>query len=114
MISNASYAPFAWVLEGFRGFGASKLKGKPLLLVFIHFSSSDVRSRFTMFLAITITFVFTLVLAALALLNLANPSIHYPNVATSLFERANAIEGQNPREANELRASAMAFLSVAR
>jgi hypothetical protein len=63
-----------------------------------------------MFLFISIA----LVLAALVLLNLANSSIRYPSVATSLFERANAIEGQNPREANELRASALAFMSVVR
>ncbi len=60
-----------------------------------------------MFLLITIT----IVLAALAI---RNPSLRYPGVATSLFERANAINGQNPREANELRASALAFLSVVR
>ena len=47
-------------------------------------------------------------------LGLRSSPIRYPSVATSLFERANAIEGQNPREANELRVSAMAFLSVAR
>lgn len=50
----------------------------------------------------------------LVVLAMRNTSIRYPSVATALFERANAIEGQNPREANELRASAMAFLSVAR
>ena len=37
-----------------------------------------------------------------------------PSVASSLLERASAIEGQNPAEANELRQSALAFLSVAR
>ena len=37
-----------------------------------------------------------------------------PGVASSLLERANAIAGQNPREATELRQSALAFLSVAR
>jgi hypothetical protein len=63
-----------------------------------------------MFLLITVT----LVLAAFALLNPANPSLRNPSVATSLLERANAIKGQNPREANELRASALAFLSVMR
>jgi hypothetical protein len=55
-----------------------------------------------------------LVLAALALQNLAIPSLINPSVATSLFERANAIKGQNPSEANELRAFALAFLSVIR
>lgn len=50
----------------------------------------------------------------LVVLVLHSAPIRYPSVATSLFERANAIEGQNPREANELRVSAMAFLSVAR
>ena len=60
-----------------------------------------------MFLLISTTIVF-IVLA------LRSSTIRYPSVATSLFERANAIEGQNPREANELRVSAMAFLSVAR
>jgi hypothetical protein len=63
-----------------------------------------------MFLLITIT----LIVAALVLLNLVNASCLNPSVATSLLERANAIEGQNPREANELRVSALAFLSVAR
>lgn len=63
-----------------------------------------------MFLIVTIA----ISLAALASLNLASPSIRNPSVATSLFERANAIKGQNPAEASELRASAMAFLSVAR
>lgn len=60
-----------------------------------------------MFLLISTAIVF-IVLAA------RNTPIRYPGVATSLFDRANAIEGQNPREANELRVSAMAFLSVAR
>ena len=60
-----------------------------------------------MFLLISTAIVF-IVLA------LHNTPIRYPSVATSLFERANAIEGQNPREANELRVSAMEFLSVAR
>lgn len=66
-----------------------------------------------MFLLVTIV----ISLAALAWLNLAKPSLvslRNPSVATSLFERANAIKGQNPNEANELRASAMAFLSVVR
>ena len=60
-----------------------------------------------MFLLISTAIVFIV-------LGLRNAPIRYPSVATSLFERANAIEGQNPREANELRVSAMAFLSVAR
>ena len=54
------------------------------------------------------------VLIVLVTLVARNTPIRYPSVATSLLERANAIEGQNPREANELRVSAMAFLSVAR
>ena len=62
-----------------------------------------------MFLLITLTLALTL-----ALLTLSNPTRLNPNVATSLFERANTINGQNPREANELRASALAFLSVVR
>jgi hypothetical protein len=60
-----------------------------------------------MFLLLSTTIVF-IVLA------LRNTPIRYPSVATALFERANAIEGQNPREANELRISGMAFLSVSR
>lgn len=60
-----------------------------------------------MFLLITLALT-------LALLTLNNPTRLNPNVATSLFERANTINGQNPREANELRASALAFLSVVR
>ncbi len=60
-----------------------------------------------MFLLITLTLT-------LALLTLSNPTRLNPSVATSLFERANTITGQNPREANELRASALAFLSVVR
>ena len=60
-----------------------------------------------MFLLITLALT-------LALLALSNPTRLNPSVATSLFERANTINGQNPREANELRASALAFLSVAR
>jgi hypothetical protein len=60
-----------------------------------------------MFLLISTAVVFVV-------LALRNAPIRYPSVATSLFERANAIEGQNPREANDLRVSAMAFLSVAR
>jgi hypothetical protein len=52
--------------------------------------------------------------AVLAVLALRNAPLRYPSVATALFERANAIEGQNPREANELRVSAIAFLSVVR
>jgi hypothetical protein len=56
----------------------------------------------------------TVALVTLIALAVRNTPIRYPSVATSLFERANAIEGQNPREANELRVSAMAFLSVAR
>jgi hypothetical protein len=69
-----------------------------------------------MFLFVTIAIVLT----GLAVLNLSRltgynkPQRRYPSVATSLFERANAIEGQNPREANELRVSALAFLSVVR
>jgi hypothetical protein len=63
-----------------------------------------------MFLLIS-TVVVLIVSAALVA---RNTPIRYPSVATSLFERANAIEGQNPREANELRVSALAFLSVAR
>jgi hypothetical protein len=63
-----------------------------------------------MFLLISTAVVFVASIA----LALRNTPIRYPSVATSLFERANAIEGQNPREANELRVSAMAFLSVAR
>jgi hypothetical protein len=63
-----------------------------------------------MFVLITLS----LVLAALALLNQTQPSRISSSVAATLFERANAIKGQNPREANELRVSAMAFLSVAR
>ena len=60
--------------------------------------------------------MFLLTSAAVVLVVLAsrNTPIRHPSVATSLFERANAIEGQNPREANDLRVSAMAFLSVAR
>lgn len=60
-----------------------------------------------MFLLITLALT-------LALLALSNPTRLNPSVATSLFERANNINGQNPREANELRASALAFLSVVR
>lgn len=60
-----------------------------------------------MFLLITLALT-------LALLTLSNPTRLNPNVATSLFERANTINGQNPREANELRASALAFLRVVR
>lgn len=60
-----------------------------------------------MFLLITLALT-------LALLTLNNPTRLNPSVATSLFERANTINGQNPREANELRASALAFLSVVR
>ena len=62
---------------------------------------------FTMFLLISTAIVFIVVASR-------NTSVRYPSVATALFERANAIEGQNPREANELRVSGMAFLSVAR
>ena len=60
--------------------------------------------------------MFLLLSTAIVLVVLAmrNTSIRYPSVATALFERANAIEGQNPRVANELRASARAFLSGAR
>lgn len=60
-----------------------------------------------MFLLISTAFV-------LVILALRNAPICYPSVATALFERANAIEGQNPREAHELRLSAMALLSVSR
>ena len=60
-----------------------------------------------MFLLIAITVV-------LAALTLRSPARITPSVATNLLERANTINGQNPREANELRASALAFLSVVR
>jgi hypothetical protein len=59
-------------------------------------------------------FLFISSVVVLIVVGLRNAPIRYPSVATSLFERANAIEGQNPREANELRVSALAFLSVAR
>ena len=64
-----------------------------------------------MFILIAIT----LVLAALILRSPARiaPSVT-PSVATNLLERANTIKGHNPSEANELRASALAFLSVVR
>ncbi len=48
------------------------------------------------------------------LLGVSKGTRRNPGVASSLLERASAIEGQNPREANELRQSALAFLSVAR
>ena len=60
-----------------------------------------------MFILIAIT----LVLAALIL---RSPARIAPSVATNLLERANSIKGQNACEANELRASALAFLSVVR
>jgi hypothetical protein len=61
-----------------------------------------------------------LFMTVLGLLNLARllgtgkNTRRNPSVASSLLERASAIAGQNPREANELRQSALAFLSVAR
>jgi hypothetical protein len=61
-----------------------------------------------------------LFMTVLGLLNLARllgtgkNNRRNPGVASSLLERASAIAGQNPREANELRQSALAFLSVAR
>lgn len=59
-------------------------------------------------------------MTVLGLLNLARllgagkTARHNPGVASSLLERASAIEGHNPREATELRQSALAFLSVSR
>ena len=59
-------------------------------------------------------------MTVLGLLNLARvlgagkTARRNPGVASSLVERASAIEGQNPHEATELRQSALAFLSVAR
>ena len=75
-----------------------------------------VLNRFYMFLLVTTAISMTI----LGLLNLARllgtgkTTRRNPGVASSLLERASAIEGQNPREANELRQSALAFLSVAR
>ena len=71
---------------------------------------------FYMFLLVTTALSMTV----LGLLNLARllgtgkTTRRNPGVASSLLERASAIEGQNPREANELRQSALAFLSVVR
>lgn len=48
------------------------------------------------------------------LLGVAQTDSLNPGVASSLLERASAIEGHNPREAAELRQSALAFLSVVR
>ena len=69
-----------------------------------------------MFLLVNIAIALTsLAVLKLSRLNGSNkPQRSNPSVATALLECANAIEGQNPREANELRASALAFLSVAR
>ena len=59
-------------------------------------------------------------MTVLGLLNLARvlgagkTARRNPGVASSLLERASAIEGQNPHEAAELRQSALVFLSVAR
>ena len=48
------------------------------------------------------------------LLGIAQTDRLNPDVASSLFERASMLQGQNPREAEELRQSALAFLSVSR
>jgi hypothetical protein len=87
--------------KGFQNIGFTLILGVHSLFAF------GLGIRFTMFLLISTAVVFIV-------LGLRNSPIRHPSVATSLFERANAIKGQNPREANELRVSAMAFLSVAR
>ena len=75
-----------------------------------------VLNRFYMFLLVTTAITMTLLgLVNLArLLGVGQTTRSNPGVASSLLERASAIEGQNPREATELRQSALAFLSVAR
>lgn len=90
--------------------------GLTLILEFPSLFTFGCETMFSMFFLISTALTMT----ALALLNLARlvlptPSPRRnPGVATSLLERASAIEGQNPHEASELRQSALAFLSVAR
>ena len=64
--------------------------------------------------AITMTVVALLNLARLVGFIASPVQQDNPGVASALLERASAIQGHNPREAAELRQSALVFLSVAR
>ncbi len=64
--------------------------------------------------AITMTILALLNLARLVGFSAASMQSVNPGVATSLLERASAMQGQNPQEAAQLRQSALAFLSVSR
>lgn len=73
-------------------------------------------NRLYMFLLVTTAITMTVLglLNLVRLLGIGKTVHRNPGVASSLLERASAIEGQNPREATELRQSALAFLSVSR